>query len=470
MITFLAVVLLAVGGMLVAMAAPLLDRRADVLAGVTVAIFGVTAIMGALAYSERVLILASLEAGPLTGLALVLLSVAGLAVAWSGLTRPQSLKGGPGEFYAFLLWGVLGGVLLVGANNLLLFFLGLELSSYATYVIAAYDRDRRESAEGATKYMVLGALGSAFLLYGFALVYAATGSIYLDAIRQSLAGGVPALARVGFALALVGLGFKLALVPFHAWVPDAYQGARPLGGAFLASVPKIAVALGLITLLGRGFFPMNSEAGGWILGLAFLSFVLGNLWALPQENIKRLLAYSTVGHMGYLALGLAVGGAFGYASAGFYLLAYLLAGAGAFFALEAAEAAGVPSTLEGWKGLGRRAPLLAALVALLFLSLAGVPLLAGFLAKLYVFAAAAKAGWYGVLVVAVLTTVLGYFYYFKVLAAVFLDAPKDAAALNVSPSAVALVFVFAGLSLLFGVWPGAAFSVIERAFSVFLGA
>ncbi len=468
MITLTIVLLLALGGLGVALAAPLLKRGSGVLAGVTMAIFALAMILAVAGFNERALIFGSLEASPLTALAVLLLSAAGFFVAWGNLARGEELWGGPGEFFAFLLWGALGGVLLVGSTNLLLFFLGLELSAYATYVLAAYDRDRKESAEGAMKYLVLGALSSAILLYGFALVYAGTGSMEFAAIRAAFLKGAPALALLGALLALVGLGFKLALVPFHAWVPDAYQGARPVAAAYLASAPKIAVGLGLAALFVRAFGPPDAVTQS-LLVLALFSFVFGNLWALAQTNLKRLLAYSTIAHMGYLALGLAIGGTFGYAAAGFYLLAYLIAGGAAFFALEAAEAAGVPSTIEGWKGLFKRAPGLSVLAAIAFLSLAGVPGLAGFLAKLYVFAASAKVGLFAVLVVAVLTTVLGYYYYFRVLQAAFLEAPKEEGRLSVNPSLLALLFVLAGLSILFGVWPAGAFSGLEQAFRVLIG-
>ena len=467
MITLTIVLLLAFSGLGVALAAPLLPRRSAVLGGVAIAVFALTAALSVAAFGEDSLLFGSLFASPPTALAALLLSLAGLFVAWSNLTRPEELWAGPGEFFALLLWGALGGVLMVGAANLLLFFLGLEISSYAAYVIAAYDRDRRESAEGASKYLVLGALASAILLYGLALVYAATGSVELEAIRGTLAKGASPLAVAGLALVLVGLGFKLALVPFHAWVPDAYQGARPVGAAFLASTPKIAVALGLIALISRGFAPV-SEVGGWLYALALASFTLGNLWALPQESLKRLLAYSTVAHMGYLALGVAAGGELGYAASGFYLLAYLLAGVAVFTALEAAEAAGIPATVSGWRGLFKRAPALAVLVSFPLLSLAGVPLLAGFLAKLYVFAATAEAGRYGVLVLAVLTTVIGYYYYFRVLAAVFLENPAEGEGpVAVNPNALSLLLVLASLSLLFGVWPSGAMAAIQRALSGF---
>ncbi len=466
MITLAILVLLALGGLVVALAAPLLDERAEVLGGSTVAVFALTGLLGFLAFGEHVLIYGSFEADKMSALAAVLLSLAGLFVAWGNLARPNTLRAGPGEFFAFLLWGALGGLLMVGANNLLLFFLGLELASYAGYVIAGYDRDRRESAEGATKYLVLGAVASAILLYGMALVYAATGQIYLDQIRGTISGS--GLGAAGLALILVGLGFKLALVPFHAWVPDAYQGARPVGAAFLASTPKVGVALGTAVLLARAFAPVEAVSG-WILALAFLSFVLGNLWAMPQENLKRLLGYSTVAHMGYLALGLAAGGTLGFSAAGFYLLAYLVSGAGAFLALEATEAAGLPATLAGWKGLFKRAPFFAVSAALLLLSLAGVPLLSGFLAKLYVFSAAVQAGWMGVVVVAVLTTILGYYYYFRVLSAAFLEAPEDGTPLALSPNLVALVAVLAALSLLFGLWPAGVMQGIQAAVASLFG-
>jgi len=468
MITLTIVLLLALGGLGVALAAPLLKRGSGVLAGVTMVIFALVMVLAVVGYNEHALLFGSLVGGPLTALAAFLLSAAGFFVAWGNLARGEELWGGPGEFFAFLLWGALGGVLLVGANNLLLFFLGLELSAYATYVLAAYDRDRKESAEGAMKYLILGALSSAFLLYGFALIYAGVASIEFGAIRAAFLKGAPAIALLGALLSLVGLGFKLALVPFHAWVPDAYQGARPVAAAYLASAPKIAVGLGLSALFVRAFGPPDTLTQA-LLVLALFSFVFGNLWALAQTNLKRLLAYSTIAHMGYLALGLAAGDLLGYAAAGFYLLAYLIAGGAAFFALEAAEAAGVPSTIEGWKGLFKRAPGLAVLAAFPFLSLAGVPGLAGFLAKLYVFTATAKAGLYAVLVLAVLTTVVGYYYYFRVLQAAFLEAPKEEGRLSVNPNLLALLFVLAGFSVLLGVWPSGAFDAIAAAFAVFMG-
>ena len=466
MITLALVLLLALGGVLVALASPLV-KRGSLLGGATMSVFALAMVLALAAVDERVVLFGSLETGPLLSLAALLLSAAGLFVAWGISARVEELWAGPGELFAFLLWGVLGGVLLVGANNLLLFYLGLELSAYATYVLAAYDRDRKESAEGAMKYLVLGALSSAILLYGFALVYAGTGSIAFAAIRDAFAEGVPLVALLGAMLALVGLGFKLARVPFHFWVPDAYQGARPAAAAFLASAPKVAVALGLASLLAQAFGP-EAALSRAILFLAVFSFVFGNLWALAQDDLRRLFAYSTVAHMGYLALGLAVGGVFGYAAAGFYLVAYMIAGGAAFFALEAALAAGVPPTLAGWRGLFKRAPALAVLAAISLLSLAGVPGLSGFLAKLYVFAATAQAGLYPVLVLAVLTTVVGYAYYFRVLAALFLEPPAGEA-VPVPPGLVALLFLLAGVSIFLGVAPAGAFAAIEAAFRAFSG-
>ena len=462
MITLSILLLLTFAAIGFVLAAPLV-RKSGVLAGAAMGAFALVAVLSVLAFKERAVILGSFEAGPLTALAAFLLSLAAFFVAWGYLVRGDELWGGPGEFVAFLTFAVLGGVLLVGARTLLLFYLGLELSSYATYVLAAYDRDRKESAEGAMKYLVLGALSSAILLYGFALVYAGVGSIEFAAISRAFAAGGSGVALVGLLLALVGLGFKLALVPFHAWVPDAYQGARPVAAAFLASAPKVAVALGIATLFTRAFGPVpEAERALFFLGL--FSLVFGNLWALAQENIKRLLAYSTVGHMGYLALLLALGGEFGYSAAAFYLLAYLLAAGGAFFALEAAEAAGVEATLEGWRGLYRRAPMLAALAAVAFLSLAGVPGLAGFMAKLYVFAALAGARMFAALVLAVVFTVVGYAYYFRVLEAAFAKAPKEEGRLKESPTLLALLFVLAFLSLLFGLWPSGAFALFTQVF------
>lgn len=452
--TLAVIVLLAFGGLVLALLAPNFDDRPAAIGAISGTVFGAALLLGLLAGQESGVLFGSVTLGPLTAASIVLLSLVGLLVAAGATIRGGGFALGSGEVHALVMWGVLGGILLVGSAHLLIFYLALELSAYATYVLVGYDRERRFGTEAAAKYMMLGSVGSALLLFGMALVYAETGSLGYGGIAAGLAYQTSGLALGGLALMLVGLGFKLAWVPFHAWAPDAYQGSFPLMAGFLSTAPKTALALGLAVLLARAFGGAGSVVAGWIGGLALVSVVLGSLWALLQTDLKRLLAYSTIVHMGFLGLALSTASLTGFTAVGYYLVAYIVTSLGLFFVLEALEAGGLPSTLEAWKGLGRRNALVGVLVAVFVLSLAGVPLLAGFLAKIYVFAALAQAGAWAALVVAVVMVVFGYYFYFRVLAAVFLDAPAEGApALDFSPTALSLVVLLALAVVVLGVWP-----------------
>ncbi len=462
--TLAVILILALGGLVLALIAPNFDDRPGALGAISGTIFGATLLLGLGAAGETGTLYGAIQLGPTTALAIVLLSLVGLLVAAGATIREGGFALGSGEVHALVMWGVLGGILLVGSVHLLIFYLGLELSAYSTYVLVGYNRERRFGTEAAAKYMMLGAVGSALLLFGMALVYAETGSIGYPGIALGLAYNTTPLALGGLALMLVGLGFKLAWVPFHAWAPDAYQGSFPLMAGFLSVAPKTAVALGLAVLLSRAFGGASSPVVGWITGLALVSVVLGSLWALLQADLKRLLAYSTIVHMGFLGLALATVSLTGYVAVAYYLLAYIVTSLGLFFALEALEARGVPSTIAGWKGLGRRSPLVGVLVAIFVLSLAGVPLLAGFLAKLYVFAALAEAQAWTALVVAVVMVVLGYYFYFRILAAVFLEEPgEEAQALEISPTALSLMVVLAVAVIALGVWPQSVLGWLQQA-------
>ncbi|WP_456445357.1 NADH-quinone oxidoreductase subunit N [Deinococcota bacterium DY0809b] len=452
--TLAVIVLLAFGGLVLALLAPNFDDRPAAIGAISGTVFGATLLLGFLAGQESGVLFGAVNLGPLTAASIVLLSLVGLLVAAGATIRGGGFALGSGEVHALVMWGVLGGILLVGSAHLLIFYLALELSAYATYVLVGYDRERRFGTEAAAKYMILGSVGSALLLFGMALVYAETGSLGYGGLAAGLAYQTSGLALGGLALMLVGLGFKLAWVPFHAWAPDAYQGSFPLMAGFLSTAPKTALALGLAVLLARAFGGAGSVVAGWIGGLALVSVVLGSLWALLQTDLKRLLAYSTIVHMGFLGLALSTASLTGFTAVGYYLVAYIVTSLGLFFVLEALEAGGLPSTLEAWKGLGRRNALVGVLVAVFVLSLAGVPLLAGFLAKLYVFAALAQAGAWAALVVAVVMVVFGYYFYFRVLAAVFLEEPaEDAEALDFSPTALSLVVLLALAVVVLGVWP-----------------
>ncbi|MBC7224190.1 MAG: NADH-quinone oxidoreductase subunit N, partial [Anaerolineae bacterium] len=326
---------------------------------------------------------------------LVLAAVAGLALLVS-IDYLERKGINHGEYYALLLLATAGMMWMAGATDLLVVFLGLEIFSIALYVLVAFHREEVRSLEGALKYFLLGAFASGFFLYGIALTYAATGTTRLEKVvaflsARSVAGPDPLLLLAG-GLMLVGFAFKLALVPFHMWAPDAYQGAPTSVTAFMSVGVKAAAFGALARVL---FYAFPGLRGYWVwpvAALAVLTMTWGNLAALAQQNLKRMLAYSSIAHAGYILVGVAAGGD-GLGGVLFYLMAYALMNVGAFAVVVALEGReDLDLTLESVAGLGQRQPWLTAAMTIFLLSLAGVPPLAGFLGKLYVFGAAVKAG------------------------------------------------------------------------------
>lgn len=340
-----------------------------------------------------------------------------------------------GEYLALLLLATIGLMLLVGSEELLMIFIGLELTGLSLYVMAGFDKTEPRSAEAGLKYFLFGSTASAFTLFGLSLVYGMCGTTGLSAIGQKLTAGplLPLLAA-GLVMTLIGFAFKIAAAPFHLWAPDTYQGAPIPSAAFIASGSKVAsfVVLGKIVLVGFG--PAHGSAawhamiGGWapvLAALAALSIVLGNLVALAQSNVRRLLAYSAVAHAGYTLLGLVAGGREGFAATLFYttLYAFTLVGAFGVVAFVRRETGG--DDLTHFSALWSRSPLLAGCMAIFMLSLAGLPPLAGFFGKFYLFSAALRAGgnqgllW--LVALALLGSFISLYYYLAVLKAIFVD-------------------------------------------------
>lgn len=327
----------------------------------------------------------------------------------------------PEELYVLLLLGTLGGVVLAGAVHLASLFLGLELLSVSLYGLIAYGR-QGDSLEAGVKYLLLAAASSAFLVFGGALLYAASGSLELAKLGTA-AAGQPLLTLGGGALLFVAIGFKLALVPFHLWTPDVYQGAPAPVTAFVASVSKAAVFALVIRWIG----PHGAAVGGssLLLGIAIAagaSMILGNFLALQQQNVKRLLAYSSIAHLGYLMVIVVAGGELAVSAGLYYALAYVVTILIAFGALGAlATAEGEPQTIEACRGLFRRRPLLAAALTAALLSLAGIPLTGGFIGKLLVVAAGVETARWTLVLILALTSVVGLFYYLRVIVAMIGD-------------------------------------------------
>ncbi len=400
------------------------------------------------------------------------------------LTQSQKAMRHPGEYLALVLLAAVGLMLLVGSEELLMIFIGLELLGLSLYVMAAFDKADVRSAEAGLKYFLFGSTSSAFTLFGISLIYGVTGTTGLAPIATKLSSmSVHPLLAVAIVMTLVGFAFKIAAAPFHLWAPDAYQGAPVPSAAFIASGSKVAsfVVLGKIVLVG--FAPVHGSAGwhamvaGWspvLAALAALSIVIGNLLALAQSNVRRLLAYSAVAHAGYTLIGFVAGDRAGFSAALFYITIYGVTLVGAFGVVGVVRRETGGDDYANFSGLVSRSPLLAGCMAIFMLSLAGIPPLAGFFGKFYLFSAALHAvGNQGLLWLVALGLVgsfVSLYYYLLVLKAIFVDEPSIAAAPSVDGIGIlseivqqATVSLLAAAVVLLGVMPNVLASQILAA-------
>jgi NADH-quinone oxidoreductase subunit N len=331
-----------------------------------------------------------------------------------------------GEYYGLILFGAVGMCLMSSAVELVLIFIALEISSISTYILAGFRRRAAISSEASVKYFLLGSFATAFFLYGIALMFGATGSTSIRAISQVLrSGNIPVLAYAGIALMFVGLGFKVAAAPFHIWTPDVYEGAPSPVVGFMSTAPKAAV----FAVLLRIMFEANAPGRLWLIWVtAALSMTLGNLGALVQDNVKRLLAYSSIAHAGYLLVAFAALPSSGISAAMFYAASYAAMNVGAFAVVSHFASAGERYvTLEDYSGLGRHSPLLAATLTIFLLSLIGIPITGGFFAKFYVFSAALQANLVGLVIIGVLNSAVGAYYYLRVMVVMYMREPHEEA-------------------------------------------
>lgn len=373
-----------------------------------------------------------------------------------------------GEFYVLGLLAVLGMLIMVSANSFLTIYLGLELQALCLYALVAFDRDSKTGAEAAMKYFVLGALGSGMLLYGISMIYGATGSIEFGPVAQAVAEqGISNKVLVfGIAFLVIGIGFKFGAVPFHMWVPDIYEGAPTPAVLILGSAPKIAAFALAIRMLVDGLQGLLADWQGMLIILAVLSMGLGNLVAIAQTNIKRMLAYSTISHVGFIFLGLLAGSAQGYASAMFYAIVYAVMAAGAFGILLILSREGFDAeNLDDLKGLNDRDPWYAAMMAIVMFSMAGVPPTVGFMAKLLVLESVIRIDLVWLALVAVAFSIIGAFYYLRVVKFIYFDRPAPNAPVLVTTGGVRAAMTLNGLSLLaLGLFPAALLSLCQAAF------
>src|SRR6266851_4739590 len=403
---------------------------------------------------------------------LVLFAAAMTALMSVEYAADQGLAGA--EYYALIMFAALGMMLMAAGDDLIVIFLGLETMSIAVYALAGFLRRDPRSNEAALKYFLVGAFSTGFLLYGIALIYGATGSIKLEPIEAALSRPATdnALLLAGVGLMLIGFGFKVAAVPFHMWTPDAYEGAPTPVTAFMAVGVKLAAFAGFLRIFMANLGAISTEWTGVLWMLAVLTMTTGNVIALVQNNIKRMLAYSAIAHAGYVIVGMAAGPSHGAGGAIlFYLLAYAFTNLGAFAVVVALERSGEPhDAIADYRGLAREHPGLAAAMALCLLSLTGVPPLAGFVGKFYIFAAALNGGLVWLVVIAVLNSVVSAYYYVAVIVAMYMqEGGVTVERMSRRPGLLISVAVSVAGVIALGVYPQPYMGAAVNAFASALG-
>lgn len=394
------------------------------------------------------------------GLSQVLKLAAVLVVALSFLYARDYLRQNDllrGEFFLLGLFGLLGVMIMISSNSLLTMFLGLETLSLAQYALVAFERKSASAAESAMKYFVLGAIASGSLLYGISWIYGLTGSLHFDeiavAIQAGQATGMPLY--FGLAFITVGIAFKFGAVPFHMWLPDVYQGARTPVSLYIASAPKLAALALALRILVDGLGDLHAVWQGMIMVVAVLSLLIGNIVAIAQTNLKRMLGYSAIAHVGFILMAVFAGTEQGYAAALFYTLTYVIMAAGAFAMVILLSRHGFEAeNLSDFKGLNARSPWFAAVMLFFMFGMAGVPPWVGFFAKLTAISAVLDAGFPGLAVLMVLATVVGAYYYLRLVWYMYFEPAEDHAVFQAEMD-TRLVLSANGLAvLLLGMMPG----------------
>jgi len=385
----------------------------------------------------------------------------------------RRLPSNKGEYFGLILLSMVGMMFLASAGELLTLYVSLELTTIPLYVLAAYRKDELKSSEAGLKYLILGGISSALLLYGISLIYGLTGTTFLTEVKTTLIVRFLSTGEIGPALVLglifmiAGFGFKLALVPFHMWVPDVYEGAPTPITAFLSVASKAAGIAAFLRVFFESFLIFKVD---WVLlmaVLASLAMIIGNIIALLQTNIKRMLAYSSIAQIGYILLGVVAASSRGVASVAFYTFVYLFANMGAFITAIAFSHNTGSDEIKDYAGLSRRSPALAAMMAVFMLSLVGIPPLAGFLGKYYLFSAAIEQRYIWLVVIAILTSVISLYYYLGVVRQMYFQASTEENPIATGAALkTALIICVIGV-LLFGIYPNIFLDFASQAASVF---
>jgi NADH-quinone oxidoreductase subunit N len=370
-----------------------------------------------------------------------------------GASMPDAVfKRRAGEYHLLILASLLGMLVLASARDLILLFVAFELISLPLYALSGFRKRDGMAVEAALKFFLVGSVSSAVMAYGLSFVYGAARTTQLAGVAKAVPAGDPWLV-LGLVTAFVGFGFKIAAFPFHMWVPDTYEAASTPFVAWLSVAPKAAGFVGLFRVYFDGMGPEVGLWGPMAAGLAALTIVGGNLMALPQQNTKRLLAYSGIAHIGYMLVGFAAASAAGTAMVLFYLVAYVFGNMGAFLVVEAMARSEGSEHVSAFRGLAQRSPLLALAMLLFLLSLGGIPFVVGFWAKLYVFWAAAQQGLYWLVLLGAVLTVVALFYYLLVARTMYIEAPSTMTRVHLEPAlALSVILCVIGV-VVFGVYP-----------------
>lgn len=378
----------------------------------------------------------------------------GIGLVWILLAAAYKPIEYRGEFLTLALFMTLGLILMAASTNLLMIFLSIEFVSILSYLLTGFEKKSPQSKEASMKYLIFGSAASALMLYGMSLIFGATGTLEISDIPSKLDNpSFYGLTLTGCVLLIAGLGFKISMAPFHVWAPDVYEGAPTPVTAFLTVGPKALGFALLIRLLSGAFHWFSFEWAPMIMILSILTMTIGNITAIAQTNIKRLLAYSSIAQAGYILMGLAAASAVGLNAMLFYLLAYTLTNLGVFAAVIAVGSAVGSYEIESYRGLSRRAPFLAACLVVFLLSLAGIPPLAGFFAKLYVFSAVIEKHFYLMAAAAAVNSVIAAYYYLRIIRQMYFAAPDEITPIAVCPGTRAVIYMLLAGTLFLGLMP-----------------
>jgi NADH-quinone oxidoreductase subunit N len=465
-------------GVLIMVVEPFLDRHSKAVAG-ALAIFGLaggalaTLLASRLPAADAFTGMVALD--PFGTYCRLLFAAIGILMVLgaSSFLRREELP--QGEFFALLLFATAGMNFMVTGADLVMTFVGLEILSIATYVLAGFRRRDPRSNESGMKYFFMGAFSSALLLYGIALIYGAAGSTSYRAVLRFMSGfpaltEVPLVLALGIGLVIVGFSFKVAAAPFHVWTPDVYEGAPTPVTAFMSVGPKAAGFAALIRLLFQ-LVPAGMPAWTQLLLVSsVLTMLVGNLGALPQRNIKRMLAYSSIAHAGYLIIGLVAANPTGLSAMLFYFAAYLLMNIGAFAVVALVSGPGETRVaIDDYRGLGFREPLLSFPLTICLVSLAGIPATAGFIGKFFLFSAAVEKELYTLVIIAILSSLVSVYYYLRVVVVMFMQEPGEPAAVPIPAAAGAVIVACSVLLVFFGLFPSSLLQASSSAVLQLLG-